>query len=484
MTVFDERSKELLSGFLDGELTIQEKAFVEQLLQNSEEARIEHRHLLSMRQLLQSEEAHRLPSDFSKRVMEAALLRAANPSGKTPLLDSVSLSTASLNTAPLNTAPMGTTVPVVRLNQSQGNASERERASSVGRKGLWSALAALAASLMLIAYVASNQKDWIGSGPKGINGFVSNVESAGSGPISEKESLAEKEVKSVEVTPSVTEPTNSASIAKSQTPEVVPAGDDPVGVQPKEVGSRVGDIDVRDIASSESASSPSSLIANDAVANSDRSQSDAGLGSMVGSQISKEEAEQLAQFNSLLNGKIFMSVVDFTITEQAWEDQELMAILNQNDIAYSSPASIDDKTLTDLKASRVIGPLNGVGEPDVNKVALIFIKARASRVDRVIQSIAQRLQDFPEFSMDMAVDLPIDHGLTQIREFGALPANKSGLAKALQPEGLSENGLSVFASAPRRTPVLELDVRKKWQSPPEFDESMNPVVYSLLLIRR
>ena len=63
---------ELLSAYLDGELTAEEQVRAERLLAENPQARRLHGELAAMRSCLQGMSPQQLPDDFSTRVLRAA----------------------------------------------------------------------------------------------------------------------------------------------------------------------------------------------------------------------------------------------------------------------------------------------------------------------------------------------------------------------------------------------------------------------------
>lgn len=135
-------SDELISAFLDGELTAEEQALVEQTLMDSVEQRHVFEELRALRGGLQALPTHKLSADFSQRVLRKAerAIRDAQP--------------------PLSAAPVSqTAAPAIQVakNNEQSAvspaATARRTHSDAGKfRVIVSACAAIAAALLIALY--------------------------------------------------------------------------------------------------------------------------------------------------------------------------------------------------------------------------------------------------------------------------------------------------------------------------------------------
>jgi negative regulator of sigma E activity len=136
----DERILELISAYIDGELSADERARVDQLLAGDAQLRVYHQQLLSVRQSVVQLPTYRLPDNFSEAVMRRAEreMLAARPSAAA--------------------APPVSALPV-------SSASSATSSPATGRRRLWFAIVAVAASLLLTATWYSLWKQRRDDGP-------------------------------------------------------------------------------------------------------------------------------------------------------------------------------------------------------------------------------------------------------------------------------------------------------------------------------
>jgi hypothetical protein len=173
----------------------------------------------------------------------------------------------------------------------------------------------------------------------------------------------------------------------------------------------------------------------------------------------------------------------------------LEEIFERNDIAFEDPVKVDSEDVDLLKTLKVIGP----GKPKSSEsVGLIFVKARAERLDRAMGEIWDRHEDFPEASFDMAFDPPAMVALQELKsieEFGefepglgAKDDRADGVARPfLPPASGGSDALSQFVGVERRvkpqTTAQRRLLAQRRKVERVLSEAMNPVAYALLIVR-
>ncbi|MFM8175773.1 MAG: anti-sigma factor family protein [Pirellulaceae bacterium] len=194
-------------------------------------------------------------------------------------------------------------------------------------------------------------------------------------------------------------------------------------------------------------------------------------------------------------GSQFLMVYDISVDDQALDANVLEEIFERNDIAFEDPVKVDPEEVDLLKTLKVIGP----GKPKSSEsVGLIFVKARAERLDRAMGEVWDRHEDFPEASFDMAIDPPAMVALQELKsieEFGefepglgATDQRADGVARPfLPPAPGGPDAWSQFVGVERRAKPestarrhLLAQRRKVSQA---LSEAMNPVAYALLIVR-
>lgn len=483
MAFLDDNAKELLSGFLDGELTASESVVAQRLLQESGEAREELRRLQAIRVAFQSTPKLHLSGDFAARVLEASERRAISMGHQQPIwLGGVASPVGGELHRPVR-ASSGMTTEDSRLEGGR-NEGGRNRG-----RWAWGVLSTLAASGLFVCLSYWEARD--GSGAK-IQGFAGlskpgvtlseGVERRGEGSVasaSEERLKADRELKVGETREDVgNESQLAADMGSTRQPSL---GD---GV-PSGVGGTEGPGVVTKIDSAVAKSSVSNSAANvaaDQTANSPELKT--GIAeSDIASLMGASQAEQLKQLEALANGTgSLMMVVDFSVTKEVWDSNFVPTLLGRYDVAFDGPAVVDDQMLEQLKNSRMVGPLDGQSDPSTD-VALVFVKARATRIEKMIEEIAVNPRDFPEFSFDLSMDLALQHGLSTIREFQEAPQAADTARVLDRRSNRVDRSLARFAPPERPRKVVGLEQRQRWTNPPVVDEKMDPVSYTLLIIR-
>jgi hypothetical protein len=141
----------------------------------------------------------------------------------------------------------------------------------------------------------------------------------------------------------------------------------------------------------------------------------------------------------------------------------------------------------------------GSGESKASdSVGLIFVKARAERLDRAMSEVWDRYKDFPEASYDLAIDPPAMVALQELKsieEFGkfepgqgAKDERADGMARPfLPPAPEGSDALSQFVGVERRakpqTAAQRRLLSQRRKVSPVLSEAMNPVTYALLIVR-
>ncbi len=215
--------------------------------------------------------------------------------------------------------------------------------------------------------------------------------------------------------------------------------------------------------------------------------------------------EQLKMFEALSPSApgAFVFVIDVSLPKGVHDTDSLQAILERNDIPWASQLDIDEMVRRKLVGSRMISEAAGKAllsdvvpvnpselraGPD-ESVSLIFVKGRGKRLDKALIEIMKRIDEFPQFSFDLAFDPPIQSMVEELRfiqeaSLGNVESQASGAASAvrIRSETDPNDQGSSFAAAPRRSPAMHRSVRLKAAGLGDT-ELMNPVAYALFIVR-
>ena len=446
----EQRIEELISAYLDGELSAQESLEFQQYLDADSRVAQQLADMQKMRSVLLAIPAEHLESSFADRVLAAAQARAE-----------------SMDNPPAWIRP--------RVHLSD-NTELTLRTSSRDRvRAALMVLGGIAAAVLLgffVIQIQSNlnsvaKKDNNPSNPK--QGLVDQIPDLTTPDLNTPDSLAQDSP--LPSTPQ--EPLaemNANSTARSE-------GTD-AQVDPEPLRPNTPDADIAKV-TPDVPSIPDVAVTPEVVSNE---------------QPMTDEERQVRELERMLeSGKKLrvVLVVDVNVSREAWENETLVSILNSNDIPLESEVVVDDKTRESLIKSRFVGPQDGQGELKDN-IALVCVKGRASRLDTAISQVYLNAKSFPAFSMDLAIDPPTQELISNLegyREFGEFELAASsaegkpmGIARSLSKNSLaSKKIVAQFAASERRGPVVE--DRSAWKSPTGFDAAMNPVDYALFVLR-
>jgi hypothetical protein len=163
--------------------------------------------------------------------------------------------------------------------------------------------------------------------------------------------------------------------------------------------------------------------------------------------------------------------------------------------------NVEESTLKKLADSRLIASGKVVlpdakpratldNTEDEPKAGLMFVKARGERLDAAIIEIMQRVDTFPEFSMDMAFDAPAQALASELQfiQEASLPKNapvaKSSIASMLSSRSNADNSVNRFQAPQRRGLPLAPEKRLSGKGPNGLGaEMMNPISCAILILR-
>jgi hypothetical protein len=217
----------------------------------------------------------------------------------------------------------------------------------------------------------------------------------------------------------------------------------------------------------------------------------------------------MAALEKSLKGSVNLSyllVVDISLRDHDESHEVLDQILTRYDIPSAVDLDVEESTLKKLAESRLIA--SGKADlpdlktqpkqqakstdgdaPDVAE--LMFVKARGERLDAAIIEIMQRVDAFPEFSMDMAFDAPAQALASELRfiQEAALPKNapipKSSIASMLSSRATSGGSVDRFQAPSRRGLPLAAEKRLSGKGPNGLGaEMMNPISCAILILRK
>jgi hypothetical protein len=480
----DDRTEELLNGYLDGYLSTLEEQEIKTLLASD---RLLSQHFESMkglrselRQMLRSPEnrqsnqppvgRRRSNADLFQNIISEARQRVAT--------DPVHASATWVLPKPT----MDAVIKPVRLQNSE-------------HKWTW-VMAGLAASLVVAAGWLV-QSRFQGNAEIGKQGLIAQIES----------SLDPRAEESGNETVAGTAPSSTIASVESQAPKleslaVNPAGKRDTGLVDSATASTVGTAtQAAEKSPSNMSSVPATIARSEPIAPAQNSNTS---GNSFVKPNTQPTAEQVAALENALKGSVSLSyllVVDISLRDNEESREILDQILTRYDIPSAVDLNVEESTLKKLADSRLIASGKAVlpdakpkvtsTEPgDDERAGLMFVKARGERLDAAIIEIMQQVDAFPEFSMDMAFDAPAQALASELQfiQEAALPKNapiaKSSIASMLSSRSRSEDSANRFQAPQRRGLPLAPEKRINGKGPNGLGaEMMNPISCAILILR-
>jgi hypothetical protein len=491
----DERTEELLNGYLDGYLSALEKQEIQALLDSDPLVRQHFESLKSLqsglRQILQSPATHASqpsnarPRRSSKDLLQSVLTEAGQRAASDPVYANATWARAK---------------EVTRANPSP--ASAQHAGLQNDNRWIW-AMAGLAASLILVA-------GWLIQSRLGNDSDI-----ASQGLIAQNKTQSDAAINTAQNIPAqsntTVEPRDPGEATAVLTPDAKTAESNSIAMNlPIQSAPPRPDSEVTTNSPEVGSSTTSPTVANSKGTSSRGpiSPSKESISALPNNSFVKPDsqptAEQIAALESALKGSVNLSyllVVDVSLQDNEDSREILDQILTRYDIPSAVDLNVEESTLKKLADSRLIAS-GKVVLPDAKpratsadsenetKAGLMFVKARGERLDAAIIEIMQRVDAFPEFSMDMAFDAPAQALASELQfiQEAALPKNapiaKSSIASMLSSRSNTENSANRFQAPQRRGLPLAPEKRLSGKGPNGLGaEMMNPISCAIFILR-
>lgn len=182
---------------------------------------------------------------------------------------------------------------------------------------------------------------------------------------------------------------------------------------------------------------------------------------------------------------IYTMVLDIAVDSVAEENGALRTLMEDHEIVYADDLNMNADQLDSLVASQLIGKMSGIDRGKrSDDVQLIFVRAKAKRIDSFIMEIAGQYKDFPKFRMDMSFDPSVSQLMKQL---GTISSEEEG-ARRLTFRGAGDAGLvSAFPVASKKGEPLDVEKRKllaaQSSKSKKRESSRDEISYLILLVR-
>lgn len=461
----DEQLDELISCYLDGELSQQETQELESRLQSDPEAARRLRIMKEARKALLQTQTYRLPDNFAQRVLAAAQAEAERLG--LPANHPIRLAEQENQSS--------TVAPATTLASAPNIATAHEQKSSRSSRWNWG-YAAAAAALLVAGTI------WWQAQDKPVDSGTSQLAQDGS----TQGTTPNTKTKIAEPTnPTVANAPTDTRLATNDTATSKPAEKSPAENINKDLGpqSRDSKPDMATVANSDATPNVNTPPANDAT-------------TPTPSANDLKMLENMANAAGSVESLNVLMVVDVTLTKEAWENQSFSQILNEYGIKYEKPIVADESLKQVLENSKLVSkagsdatPTDPVANNHTGEVQLVFIQARAARIDNAIKDIFERIDEYPSLYYDLSMDGPcqdVVNRLEAVSPFDGDGEDVFGIATAVQ-NGIAANAeeANEFAGAkPRGEAVQPANRQNKRKATVEEPVSMNPISTVLFILRK
>lgn len=461
----DDQLDELISCYLDGELSQQETQELESRLQSDPEAARRLRIMKEARKALLQTQTYRLPDNFAQRVLVAAQAEAERlglpANHPIRLAEQENLSS--------------TVAPATTLASAPNIATAHEQKSSGSSRWNW-AYAAAAAALLVAGTIWWQAQDK--PVDSGTSQLAQDGSTQGTNPNTNPE-IAEP------ANPTVANAPTDTRLATNDTATSKPAEKSLTENISQDLGPQSQDSkpDMATVANSDASPNVNTPPANDAT-------------TPTPSANDLKMLENMANAAGSVESLNVLMVVDVTLTKEAWENQSFSQILNEYGIKYEKPIVADESLNQVLEKSKLVSkagtdatPSDPVANNHTGEVQLVFIQARAARIDNAIKDIFERIDEYPSLYFDLSMDGPcqdVVNRLEAVSPFDGDGEDVFGIATAVQ-NGIAPNAeeANEFAGAKPRGEAVPLANRQnKRKATVEEPVSMNPISTVLFILRK
>jgi cytoskeletal protein RodZ len=458
--VTDEQLDELISCYLDGELSQQESQLLESRLQSDPEAARRLRIMKEARKALVETPAYRLPDNFAARVLLAAQKEAERLG--LPADHPIRLAETSQRSE-----KSVQEIAAVTLATSAANSTP----VSSKKSNPWSwAYAAAAAAAVLMGGVIWWQSQ-TPSHNSSSEQLAQDDTAPKPGPVTEPNTGVPPQPREILPESETRLATNGDNSSDSEQSAENKTDSKPSENKPDVATIANNDSTPDNIASKPDAVTPPSPLAS--------------------------EAEMLKNLASDGGGNVetmnVLMVIDIAMTKEAWESQAFSKIVNEYGIRYDRPIVADESLNKALENSKLVAkagtdatPVEPVVNGNTGDVQLVFVQARAARIDNAIKDIFERIDEFPSLYFDLSMDGPCQDVVNRMEAFSPFENDGEevfGIATAVQNG--NANNANVFAGAQPRGNAVPLAARQnKHKALADDPVSMNPVSTVLFILRK
>jgi hypothetical protein len=180
---------------------------------------------------------------------------------------------------------------------------------------------------------------------------------------------------------------------------------------------------------------------------------------------------------------VFTLVADVSIDPEAQQNESLRSLMEEHDIVVADDLNLSQDQLDALIASRIVGALSpGTESQPSRDVQVLFVRARATRLDAFLVDIERQYKDFPNYRLDMSFDPTV----LQLTKQLSSVSTSSDAARRLAFRDTERLGLvTSFPAGGREVQYVGMEARKLLSEQPGAPKLKSPdtTSYLILLVR-
>jgi len=449
--------QELLNGLLDGVLTDEEQRTLELAMKSDPTLEAKLSELQAMRRsLLRGRSVGRLGSDFSKQVVSAARKRAESMGDQAPeWVLPATRPTADRSPRP-SVSPRESRIE--RTLDTEKGAGSATISTSVSRRAwrVWIPMLAAATAASMAIYFAGPFFSQPSVQPLVGSPVPNQTSKQVDDPLGIETDEQEANRMAVDLL------ANDTRARVGPDPEVMPGNDSKAEME-SSVNTKIAESKAAELAGGSS----DNIVSNE-----------------IMREKSSDPVQEVLNASGVTN-PVYTLVVDIAVDPIAEESGALRTLMEDHEIVYADDLNMNVDQLDSLVASQMIGKMSGIDRGKrSDDVQVIFVRAKAKRIDSFIMEIAGQYKDFPKFRMDMSFDPSVTKLMDQLSTI----SNEEEGARRLTFRGEGGAGLvSAFPVTSKKNEFLDVDKRKllvgQSSNRKKVESSRDKTSYLILLVR-
>ncbi len=183
-----------------------------------------------------------------------------------------------------------------------------------------------------------------------------------------------------------------------------------------------------------------------------------------------------------ISNPILTLVAEIAIDPVARESDALQSLMEEYEILSADDLNLDQTQLDTLVDSRLIGSLSEGSDAQASgEVSVIFLRARATRIDAFLVALEGQYKDFPKYHYGMSMDPSV---LTLSKQLSSIATNNDTARRLSYGRGGDLGAVTAFPAGDRTVDFVGIERRKQAAARPAPTLKFKDDISYLILIVR